>query len=48
MIIGYDIYNIWLFTPATQEVKPVASDDAETLLASLGNVFVSYREDSDG
>lgn len=48
VIIGYDIYNIWLFTPATQEVKPVASDDAETLLASLGNVFVSYREDSDG
>ena len=46
LIVGYDIYNIWLYDAAAQAVKPMASDDAEAMLASLGNVFVSYRENS--
>ena len=48
VIVGYDIYNIWIYNPATQEVSPMASDDAEALMESLGNIFVSYREDGIG
>lgn len=44
VIVGYDIYNIWIYYPETQEVSPMASDDATALLESLGNIFVSYRE----
>jgi hypothetical protein len=44
LIIGYDNYNIWIYDPATQEAVPMASDDAEALLAAQGNMFISYRE----
>lgn len=44
VIVGYDLYNIWMYDPASGETAPMASDDAEALLESLGNIFVSYRE----
>lgn len=44
VIVGYDEYNTWLYTPATGETKAFAMDDSEELFSRYGNVFVTYME----
>ncbi len=44
LMVGYDIYNVWLYDAATGNVSAMALEDAEALFASAGNIFVSYRE----
>ena len=48
VIVGYDVYNIWVYDPASQGMRAIASDEAEPLLAAQGNVFVSYRANQIG
>ena len=43
LIIGYDIYNIWLYDKQTGEPKAYAFEDAEAAFAAAGNVFLSYH-----
>lgn len=44
LIVGYDAYNTWLYTPSTQETEAFAMDDSEELFEKYGNVFVTYME----
>ena len=45
VIVGYDIYdNIWIYDPSSQEVTPLAFEDAQAQFEAGGNVFVSYQE----
>ena len=48
VIVGYDVYNIWVYDPASQGMRAIALDEAEPLLAAQGNVFVSYRANQIG
>lgn len=44
LIVGYDAYNTWLYTPATGETQAFAMDESEELFEKYGNVFVTYME----
>lgn len=47
LVVGYDIFNTWLYDPATGGTTPMAKEDSEKLFAAAGNVFMSYRAADD-
>lgn len=42
VITGYDPNNTWYYLPASQEIKPMASDDSRAAFAAAGNIFIGY------
>lgn len=42
VITGYDVNNTWHYLPATQEIKPMASDDSKKAFEDMGNIFIGY------
>ena len=44
LIIGYDIYNIKVVSPADGYVFKIALDDARNRFAEAGNLFLTYKK----
>lgn len=44
VIVGFDLYNTYLYDPNTEETKPMGLRDSKKAFEENGNVFICYME----
>ena len=44
VIVGFDLYNTYLYDPNTKETKPMGLQDSKKTFEENGNVFISYMD----
>lgn len=42
VIVGFDLYNMYLYDPQTKETKPMGLQDSKKAFEENGNVFICY------
>lgn len=45
VIVGFDLYNTYLYDPQTQKTEPMGLKDSKKTFEENGNVFLCYMED---
>ena len=45
VIVGFDLYNMYLYDPQTQKTEPMGLKDSKKTFEENGNVFLCYMED---
>lgn len=49
LIVGYDLYNIWVYDPtAEDQMKAIGTNDSTEMFADAGNVFLGYEKNTAG
>lgn len=43
LLLGYDVYNVWLYDPATGGTYAVAKEDAQEMITRYGNLYLACR-----
>lgn len=43
LILGFDVYNVWLYNPEDGSTYAVAKEDAQALIAHYGNLYLTCR-----
>lgn len=43
LILGFDVYNVWLYNPENGGTYAVAKEDAQALITQYGNLYLTCR-----
>ncbi len=43
LILGFDVYNVWLYNPEDGSTYAVAKEDAQALITQYGNLYLTCR-----
>ncbi len=43
LILGFDVYNVWLYNPENGSTYAVAKEDAQALISQYGNLYLTCR-----
>lgn len=43
LILGFDVYNVWLYNPGDGSTYAVAKEDAQALITQYGNLYLTCR-----
>lgn len=43
LILGFDVYNVWLYNPENGGTYAVAKEDAQALISQYGNLYLTCR-----
>ncbi|MCQ2509021.1 MAG: hypothetical protein MJ116_00960 [Lachnospiraceae bacterium] len=43
LILGFDVYNVWLYNPENGSTYAVAKEDAQAMISQYGNLYLTCR-----